>query len=144
MLKTKLRHLLRGNIEAWNHVVLLTSGDDFDYSWYRGATEHWRNLTPKRSVSWAFEVSTKRYKNILRYWLIFILLSTESNGGASLWTNPHPLRSWPFSKFSDWRLISSHEKLLLVWSHQAVTRIIIKRLVQADNGMTRVRVEPRS
>jgi len=55
--KTKLRQLLRNDVESWNHVVLLTNGDEYDYSWYRGVTEHWSNLTPKRSISWAFEVS---------------------------------------------------------------------------------------
>jgi len=30
---------------------------------------------------------------------IFILLSRESDGGALFWTNPHPLRSCPFSSF---------------------------------------------
>jgi len=31
---------------------------------------------------------------------IFILLSRESDGVAIFWTNPHPLRSYPFSSFS--------------------------------------------
>ena len=29
-------------------------------------------------------------------WCIVILLSGEGDGGANFWTNPHPLRSWPF------------------------------------------------
>jgi len=31
---------------------------------------------------------------------ILIPLSRESDGSAMFWTNPHPLRSWPFPSFS--------------------------------------------
>ena len=74
-------------------------------------------------------------------WYIFSLLSRESDDGAILWMNPHSLRSWPFSKFSGWPMTSSHINLLLVQSHQAEV-IIIKRLIQGRNNVTRVRVEP--
>ena len=60
-----------------------------------------------------------------------------------LWTNPHPLRSWPFSKFFCWRLTSSHVNLLLVQSHQAEI-IIAKRFFQGRINVTRVGMEPRS
>jgi len=39
---------------------------------------------------------------------IFILLSRESDGGAMCWTNPHPLRSCPFSSFPVVSLTSYH------------------------------------
>ena len=76
-------------------------------------------------------------------WSIFILPSRGSNGDVLFWTNPHQLWSWPFSNFSGWRLTSSHVNLLLVRSHQAAI-IIVKRLIQGCNNMTRVWFEARS
>ena len=67
----------------------------------------------------------------------------EATVALLFWTNPHSLRSWPFSKFSGWRMNSSHVNLLLVRSHQAEI-IIVKRLIQGRNNVTRVRVEPQS
>ena len=61
----------------------------------------------------------------------------------SFWTNPHPLRSWQFSKFPNWRLTTSQLNLQLVRSQQAEI-IIVKRLIQRHNNVTRVPVEPRS
>ena len=78
---------------------------------------------------------------ILLDWCIFILHPRGSDGGAILRTNPHPLRSWPFSKFSNWRLTSSHVNLLLVRSHQAAITVV-NRLIQERNSVTKVRVEP--
>ena len=65
----------------------------------------------------------------------------EATVALLFWTNPHPLRSWPFSKFYGWRLTSSHVNLLLVRSHQAEI-IIEKRLIQGRKHMTTVRAEP--
>ncbi|XP_076819417.1 uncharacterized protein LOC143465133 [Clavelina lepadiformis] len=39
---------------TWNRVVLLTSGDAWEWSWYRDATEHWSNLTPSKRMAWAY------------------------------------------------------------------------------------------
>jgi len=39
---------------------------------------------------------------------IFILLSRESDGGAIIWTNPHPLRNCPFPSFPVVFLTSYH------------------------------------
>ena len=44
----------------------------------------------------------------------FILLSREGDGGAVLYSNPHPHRSYPVSKFSDFCLKSCPDDLLLV------------------------------
>jgi len=41
-----------------------------------------------------------RCKAIMIVCCIFILLSYESDGGAIFWTNPHSLRSCPFSEFA--------------------------------------------
>ena len=75
--------------------------------------------------------------NSLKYWLIdcciFILLSRERCVPcAMVWTNPHPLRSWTFSKLFGWRLTSSHVNLLLVRSYQA-EKLIVKRHIQGSN-----------
>ena len=66
VLKTELRHRLRASVEVttyWNHVVLLTSGGEYDYSWYNAATKHWSELSPKSSISRAFEVNFCLFKN---------------------------------------------------------------------------------
>ena len=86
-------------------------------------------------------------KTVLKLdWLIdcgtYILLLRESDGGAILWTNPHSRRSWSFLSFPVDVLSSSHVNLLLVWSHQAEI-IIIKRLIQKLNNVTRLRIEPK-
>ena len=75
------------------------------------------------------------------FWLVYLYPPiTRKRRCAMLWTNPHPLSSWPFSS---WRFTFSHVNLLLVRSHQ-VEIIIVKRLIQGRNSVTRVRVEPRS
>ena len=60
VLRTSLRHRLRvDDVRAasyWNRIVLLTSGDEKDYSYWGEITAHWSKLSPKRSLSWAFEV----------------------------------------------------------------------------------------
>ena len=72
------------------------------------------------------------------FWLVYLYpLITRKRRCAMLWTNPHPLSSWPFSS---WRFTFSHVNLLLVRSHQAEI-IIVKRLIQGRNNVTRVQVE---
>jgi len=66
---------------------------------------------------------------------IFILISRESDGGAILWTNPHPLTSCPFSSFPVISLTSYRFNLLLVRSHQSGI-IIVKRLIQGRKSRT--------
>ena len=75
-------------------------------------------------------------------WCICILLSQESDGSAIVWTNPRPIRSWPFSKFSGWCLTSFLVSLLLVRSHRAEI-IILKRHIQGRNNVTWVWVDPK-
>jgi len=64
---------------------------------------------------------------------IFILLSRESDCGAILWTNPHPLRSCPMSifEFSVCFFDFLPPNLLLIRSRQAVI-IIVKLLIQGN------------
>ena len=50
---------------------------------------------------------------------------------------------WPYSRFSNQPLTTSLVHLLLVRSHQAEI-IVVKRLIQEHNNVTRVEGEPRS
>ena len=112
-----------------------------------GFVEHLCNCSPK--------MRTKEFKNYIsiltianyRNWLMMNWLmhlhspiTRKRDGGVILWTNPNPLRSWLFSKFSGWPLTSSYVNLLLVRSHQGEI-FNVKRLI---NNVTRVRVESRS
>ena len=58
-------------------------------------------------------------------------------------TNPHLLKSWPCVAFPLTFDFFPCKFLLLVRSHQAEI-IIVKRLSQGRNNVTRARVEPRS
>ena len=85
-------------------------------------------------------IRKKQRLNYLIWFLGLVYLYppiTRKRRCAMLWTNPHPLSSWPFS---GWRFTFSHVNLLLVQSHQAEI-IIVKRLIQGRNSVTRVRVE---
>ena len=94
---------------------------------------------------WSFSALKKsiRKKQRLNYlfwffWLVYLHPPiTKKRRCTMLWTNPHPLSSWPFS---GWRFTFSHVNLLLVRSHQAEI-IIVKRLIQGRYIVTRVRVE---
>ena len=82
---------------------------------------------------------------IIGLWIDSHLSLTHDEATVALlfWTNPHPLRSWPYYKPLDCRVTSSHVNLLLVRSHQAEI-IIVKLFIQGINNVIRVRIEPRS
>ena len=73
-------------------------------------------------------------------WCIFILLSRESDGALCFGRIRTRLGVDHFTSFPVDVLTSSHVNLLLVQSHQAEI-IIVKRLIQGRNNVTRVRVE---
>ena len=73
-------------------------------------------------------------------WCIFILLSRESDGALYFGRIRTRLGVDHFPSFPVDVLTSSHVNLLLVRSHQAEI-IIVKRLIQGRNNVTRVRVE---
>ena len=99
----------------------------------------------KPHLLWSFSALKKsiRKKQRLNYliwffWLVYLYPPiTKKRQCAMLWTNPHPLSSWPFS---GWRFTFSHVNLLLVRSHQAEI-IVVKRLIQGRNSVTKVRVK---
>ena len=73
-------------------------------------------------------------------WCIFILLSRESDGALCFGRIRTRLGVDHFPSFPVGVLTSSHVNLLLVRSHQAEI-IVVKRLIQGRNNVTRVRVE---
>ena len=73
-------------------------------------------------------------------WCIFILPSRESDGALCFGRIRTRLGFDHFPSFTVDVLTSSHVNLLLVRSHQAEI-IILKRLIQGRNNVTRVRVE---
>ena len=73
-------------------------------------------------------------------WCIFILLSRESDGALCFGRSRTRLGVDHFPSFPVDVLTSSLVNLLLVRSHQAEI-IIVKRLIQGRNNVTRVRVE---
>ena len=73
-------------------------------------------------------------------WCIFILLSRESDGALYFGQIRTRLGVDHFPSFPVDVLTSSHVNLLLVRSYQAEI-IIVKRLIQGRNNVTRVRVE---
>ena len=73
-------------------------------------------------------------------WCIFILLSRESDGALCFGRIRTRLGVDHFPSFPVDVLTSSHVNLLLVRSHQAEI-IIVKRLIQGRNNVTRVWVE---
>ena len=73
-------------------------------------------------------------------WCIFILLSRESDGALYFGRIRTRLGVDHFPSFPVDVLTSSHVNLLLVRSHQAEI-IIVERLIQGRNNVTRVRVE---
>ena len=81
------------------------------------------------------EIKTK----VLIDWCIFILLSRESDGALYFGRIRTRLGVDHFPSFPVDVLTSSHVNLLLVRSHQAEI-IIVKRLIQGRNNVTRVRV----
>ena len=69
----------------------------------------------------------------------------EATEAFLFWTNPHLLRSWPFSKFSGWRFDFFPRKFAACSKPPSRDNVIIvKRLIQGRNNVTRVWVEPRS
>ena len=73
-------------------------------------------------------------------WCIFILLSRESDGALCFGRIRTRLGVDHFPSFPVGVLTSSQVNLLLVRSHQAEI-IIVKRLIQGRNNVTRLRVE---
>jgi len=61
-------------------------------------------------------------------------LTRKSDSGAIFWTNPHPLRSYPFPSFPIVSFDFLPLNLLLVRNHQAEI-IIVKRLIQRRNNV---------
>ena len=90
---------------------------------------------PKKSL----KLFLRRYQNLID-WCIFILLSRESDGALCFGRIRTRLGVDHFPSFPVDVLSSSHVNLLLVQSHQAEI-IIVKRLIQGRNNVTRVRVE---
>ena len=72
-----------------------------------------------------------------------IFLSRKSAGYSILVTDLHPLnRRWPLFKFSGRHLTSSRAKFLLVGNQAEI--IILMRLIQRRNNVTKVRIKLRS
>jgi len=65
---------------------------------------------------------------------IFFLLSRESDGGAIFWTNPHPRRSCPFSRFPVASLTSFHF-ICCLFEATKPEIIIVKRLIRGHNNV---------
>nr|XP_002122306.2 uncharacterized protein LOC100181449 [Ciona intestinalis] len=42
-------------LTSWERVVLIASGDTWDYSWGRDVTSHWSRLSPLQNVAFAYE-----------------------------------------------------------------------------------------
>ena len=93
-------------------------------------------------VGSAYKTSYSRagYRLMMIDWCIFILLSRESDGALCFGRIRTRLGVDHFPSFPVGVLTSSHVNLLLVRSHQAEI-IIVKRLIQGRNNVTRVRVE---
>ena len=81
------------------------------------------------------EQRVKNSSKIFLFFFIFILLSRESDGGAVLWTNLHPLRSYPVSKFE---VVKSCPDNLLLVSVPPSRISIASRLIQGRYNVTRV------
>ena len=82
----------------------------------------------------------KWFDDRLMDWCIFILLSRESDGVLCFGRIRTRLGVDHFPSFPVDVLTSSHLNLLLIQSHQAEI-IIVKRLIQERNNVTRVQVE---
>ena len=51
-----------------------------------------------------FEEMSQRYSKLIDDWLVHLYPPiARKRRCAMFWMNPHPLRSWPFSKLSCWR-----------------------------------------
>jgi len=62
LLKSKLKERTDANeypgtADTWSRVVLLSSGNEYDYSWESTVTDHWSALSTMFPVAWAVDVS---------------------------------------------------------------------------------------
>ena len=57
------------------------------------------------------QISFRKFRLIYRAMIPGGSPHEEETEALLFWTNPHSLRSWPFSKFYGWRLTSSHVNL---------------------------------